>query len=120
MKRLAGAIFVLLVGGLLLGRVFLRSPVETTVVFQFGAAQPTLRELVVSYARTSDGQEARHVTFRYGPDGAPAEWEHHTRLSPVDYRVTATLVFADGKRETHDRTLHLETSGRAFLDLSGR
>src|SRR5262249_14833094 len=118
MKRRAAAIFVLLVGGLLLGRLFVRSPVETTVVFQLGAPRADLRELVISYQRTSDVEEVRHVTFRYGSSAAPAEQEHQPRLSPGDYRLVATLVFADGKKETRDRTLHLEQSGRAFVDLA--
>src|SRR5215475_14026579 len=117
MKRRAAAIFVLLVGGLLLSRLFVRAPVETTVVFQLGAPRPDLRELTVSYVRPSDNQEVRHVRFEFGAEGAPAEKEHHTRLAPGDYVLKASLRDASGNVTTRDRTLHLEGSGRAFVDL---
>jgi len=117
MKRRAAAIFVLLVGGLLLSRLFVRSPVETTVVFQLGAPRPDLRELVVSYVRPSDNVEVRHVRFEFGPAGAPEEKEHHTRLAPGDYLLKVSLRDASGNVTTRDRTLHLEGSGRAFVDL---
>ena len=114
MKRRATAIFVLLVGGLLLGRLFMRSPVEVTVVYQLGAAAQGVRHIEVRYLH--NGDEARHVTWNFTAD-PPAEVEHHTRLAPGDYSLQIALTDQNGQKSTRDRPLHLEASGRAFVDL---
>lgn len=119
MKRRAAAIFVLLVGGLLLGRLFMRSPVEVTVVYQLGDEARGVRHIEVRYLH--NGDEARHVTWNFQAD-PPAELEHHTRLAPGDYNLQITLIAENAEKRTRDRPLHLEGSGRAFVDLrqSGR
>lgn len=114
MKRRAAAIFVLLVGGLLLGRLFVRSPVPVTVVYQLGAAAQGVRHIEVRYLH--NGDEVRHVTWNFTAD-PPAELEHHTRLAPGDYALVISLFDQNGQKATRDRPFHLEASGRAFVDL---
>lgn len=115
MKRRAAAIFVLIVGGLLLGRLFMRSPVEVTVVYQLGAAAQGVRHIDVRYVH--NGDEVRHVTWNFTAD-PPAELEHHTRLAPADYSLQISLVDQNGQKVARDRPFHLEASGRAFVDLT--
>ncbi|HJZ86260.1 MAG TPA: hypothetical protein VKN99_13865 [Polyangia bacterium] len=117
MRGRAAAGFVLLVGLLLLGRVFLRAPVDVDVSFRLGRLAAGLHELDVRYQRAEDGALARHVVFRYPAGDAPSEQLHHTRLARGSYRVLLTLSAAAGSR-TLERSLAVGGAGEhAYVDV---
>ena len=117
MGRRAAALFVLIIGLVLLSRLVVRSPVAVDVSFRLGPSAAELRELDIRYERADDHALARRVTFRYQPGAAPTEQLHHTRLAPGHYLVKLTLVGSPAGERTLERTLSIEEAGEhAYID----
>ena len=116
--RRTAALFVLIIGLVLLSRLVVRSPVAVDVSFRLGAAAAELRQLDVRYERADDHALARRVTFRYEAGAAPAEQVHHTRLAPGRYLLQLTLLGSPTGPRTLERPLSIEGSGEhAYIDI---
>ena len=118
MGRRGAALLVLVIGLVLLSRVFVRSPIAVDISFRLGAAARELRQLDVRYERAEDHALARRVTFRYEPGQAPAEQVHHTRLAPGGYRVELTLSASAPGTRVLERSVTIERdTEHAYIDI---
>jgi len=116
--RRGAALFVLVIGLVLLSRLFVRSPVAVAVSFRLGPAARELQRLDVRYERADDHTLARRVSFRYQPGSAPAEQVHHTRLAPGPYRLQLTLSGKPPDERVLERSLTVERdTEHAYIDI---
>ena len=110
-RRLAGlALLCALI--LLGGRLFVNEPVKLVVVYELGAAAPTVRALAATYR--SPGARPEDVVLRkrynYPESGAPPTESHQVRIKRGTYALEAELDTTAGTR-TVTRTVEVRGSG---------
>ena len=110
-RRLAG-LAVLCVLILIGGRLLVNEPVKVVVVYELGAAAPTVRALVATYRLPGARPEDVVLRKRYNyPDSGAAPTEaHQVRIKRGTYALEVELDTTAGPR-TFTRTIELRGSG---------
>jgi hypothetical protein len=116
MRRRAGAVFVLLVGGLLVARLLGRSPVEVDITYRLGAAAAHVSEITLRYERAGNHELVRQASFRF-PGGAPAEFSHRARLFREPYNVRIDLATGTQVRTVERRLEVSGTNEHIYIDV---
>jgi hypothetical protein len=112
-RRIVGLIVV--IGLVLIGRLFLARPVAVDLELTLGPSAPSLKRASLVFTDQSE-RVARSIDLSW-PDGAQPIDHRRVSLSPGDYTVGARLESADGAR-TLSRPLHVERAGTYPIDLS--
>jgi hypothetical protein len=113
-KKIAlGILVVAIVVG---ARFLFTRPVEATLVFTFGPAAPSLREVTLVFTAAKNERVVRELKLHY-VSAAPSEERRQVRLLPGDYTLGARLVDDAGKERNLSRPLRIHAEGTYPIDL---
>ncbi len=105
----------LLIGALVVGGVVARAyPRDVALRYDLGDDHGHWVEARMSYS--GDEGEMAGVTFRQ-PEGMPERLNHEVELSPGEYRVTTTLVDAEGEAVQIERSFEVPVEGVMTIHL---
>ena len=114
-RRLAGLALLcalILIGG----RLLLNDPIKIVVVYEIGAAAPSVRGLVATYRAPAPrpasplGDVVLRKRYNYPDAGAPATESHRVKIKRGAYALEVTLETTTGPR-TVKRDLELRGDG---------
>jgi hypothetical protein len=97
------------------GRLLLNDPVKVVVVYEIGAAGPSVRALLATYraparAGATVGDVVVRKRYNYADAGAPPTESHQVRIKRGAYALEVTLETAAGTR-TVKRDLDVRGDG---------